>query len=272
VTIRLGDGTLGFATIARDLTTQHDAADALSVAHAETEVRIRERTHELEAEKGTVTELLRRVVSAQEDERARIARDLHDSLGQQLTALRLALERHQQKLTAPDDALVHALSLTGTLSEQIDFLAWELRPAVLDDLGLAAALPRFIDAWSAHVGIPTKFTNEGFASGQLTHDAEVAFYRVAQEALNNVAKHAHAGRADVVLTASDGVVVMVVEDNGTGFDIADAGAATNGIGLASMGERAALVGASLDIESEAGKGTCVYLRAPFNGVAPKDQK
>ncbi len=261
VTTPIGDGGLGFVKIARDLTSPREAAQALSEAHAEIEARVRDRTTLLESEKQTATEMLRRVVSAQEDERARISRDLHDSLGQQLTALRLALERHQQN-PAAQDAVAQALGLTRDISDQIDFLAWELRPAVLDDLGLAAALPRFVEAWSAHVGIPAEVRVEKFPSGQIRQDAEVAFYRVAQEALNNVSKHAHASRVDVVLAANEGKATMIVEDNGVGFNLADVKPG-DGIGLASMQERAALVGATLDIESTPGKGTAVYLSAPI---------
>jgi two-component system CheB/CheR fusion protein len=261
VTIRLGDGGIGFAKIARDLTQQRDSAQALRTAHDSLESRVKERTRDLEGEKGSVTELLHRIVSAQEDERRRIARDLHDSLGQHLTALRLSLERHVQQCAAAktDTAIADALAVTHSLSQQIDFLAWELRPAVLDDLGLAAALPRFVEAWSAQVGLPAQCRLDGFKQGHLTREAEVAFYRIAQEALNNVAKHAHANRADVVITSSGGQVVLVVEDDGVGFDPLEDDSA-HGIGLASMRERATLVGASLEVESLLTKGTSVFVR------------
>jgi signal transduction histidine kinase len=154
------------------------------------------------------------------------------------------------------------------LGQHIDFLAWELRPAVLDDLGLAAALPRFVSAWSEHVGTPAEFRLHGDGR-TVAHDVEVAFYRVAQEALNNAAKHAHPSRVDVVLTVTPNETVMVIEDDGVGFDFADQHAGLSGIGLASMRERAALVGASLDIESVPGKGTAVYMRASVNGSKEK---
>jgi two-component system CheB/CheR fusion protein len=262
VTSRLGDGGIGFAKIARDMTQQRDSAQALRTAHDDMEWRVKERTRDLEGEKSSVTELLHRVVSAQEDERRRIARDLHDSLGQQLTALRLSLERHVNLCPAAEtDATIgDALAVTHSLSEAIDFLAWELRPAVLDDLGLAAALPRFVEAWSTHVNVPAQCRLDGFKQGHLTRDAEVAFYRIAQEALNNVAKHAQATRADVVLTSSGGQVVLVVEDDGVGFEPIEETAAPSGIGLASMRERAALVGASLEVESVPIRGTSVFVK------------
>jgi len=269
---RLGAGGLGFAKIARDLTGQREAAEALQTAHDELEVRVDRRTEELqgelrehEAAKTAVTHLLHRLVSAQEDERHRIARDLHDHFGQQLTVLRLALERAQQaraEAAQTSSDIERALDLTAQLGHDLDFLAWELRPAALDEMGLAAALPRFVTEWSAHAGIAAEFRSGGFEQGQLPRDAEVAFYRVAQEALNNVLKHAHATRVDIVLAANDGQIILVIEDDGVGFDTSE-GANGKGFGLAGMRERAALVGASVQIESTPGRGTAVFLRCPI---------
>ncbi|HMF98645.1 MAG TPA: CheR family methyltransferase [Vicinamibacterales bacterium] len=274
---RLGAGGMGFAKIARDLTVQRQSADAVERARADLEVRVRTRTAELESEtkshaaaKEIVTNLLHRVVDAQEEERRRIAGDLHDHLGQQLTALRLALERHLTKSGAPSSNgdVDEALSLTRQIGKDVDFLAWELRPAALDELGLVAALPRFITEWSLHVGVPAEFHLRGFESGQLAPGTELAFYRIAQEALNNVAKHAHASRVDVLLAANDGHVVLIVEDDGIGFDAAEAGQNGGGLGVVGMRERAGLVGASVQIESTVGKGTSVFVRCAVGGEAP----
>jgi PAS domain S-box-containing protein len=275
VTRRLGAGGLGFAKIARDLTAQRETADALQRAHDDLDNRVRQRTSELEsavqlhaAAKLSVTTLLHRLVTAQEDERRRIARDLHDHFGQQLTTLRLTLERIQQQPAATGNDVSRALALTEQIGNDIDLLAWELRPAALDELGLTAALPRFVTEWSGHVGLRAEFRSSGFESGQLSRDAEVVFYRVAQEALNNISKHAHATRADVVLAASDGQVVLVVEDDGIGFDPAIEEAAAASIGLAGMRERASLIGATLHIESSPGKGTSVFLRRTIASPPP----
>ena len=270
ITRRLGGGGLGFAKIARDLTAQQQSADALQRAHGDVDLRVRERTSQLEASlkdeetgKLAITNLLHRLVSAQEDERRRIARDLHDHFGQQLTALRLGLERIQQKPEGAAEEAGRALMLAHQMSRDLDFLAWELRPSALDEFGLAAALPRFVTQWSAHVGIPAEFRLGGFEPGQLPRDAEVAFYRVAQEALNNVSKHAHPTRVDVVLAASDGQVVLVIEDDGIGFDPSES-AAADGFGLAGMRERAAVVGATIQVESTPGQGTSIFLRRPVD--------
>jgi two-component system CheB/CheR fusion protein len=270
VTRRLGQGGLGFAKIARDLTTQRQAADALQAAHDDLEARVRLRTSDLEhiirdheTAKLAITSLLHRLVTAQEDERGRIARDLHDHFGQQLTALRLTLERAQAAMAGSHDPeMASALALTRQIGIDLDSLAWELRPATLDEIGLAAALPRFVTEWSAHVGIPADFKLRGVEPAQLPRDAQVAFYRIAQEALNNVSKHAHASRVDVILASRRGQVVLVVEDDGVGFDPSDAANAARGLGLAGMRERAVLVGATLQVEAAPGKGTSIFLRRP----------
>jgi two-component system CheB/CheR fusion protein len=279
VTRRLGS-SMGLAKIARDLTEQRRAAEFLQHAHDDLERRVSERTSELQrsviehqAAKQSVTTILHRLVSAQEDERRRIARDLHDHFGQQLTALRLALERGQHADRGPSADIATALDLTRHIGHDLEFLAWELRPTALDELGLAAALPRFVTEWSEHVGVPAEFRFGGFEQGHLPHDAEVGFYRVAQEALNNISKHAHATRVDVVLASRDGEVVLVVEDDGVGFDATDADIRSKGFGLAGMRERAALVGATLDLESAQGKGTSIFLRRRIGSshVSPESE-
>jgi PAS domain S-box-containing protein len=270
VTTRLGESGLGFAKIARDLTTQQRTADALRQARDEMDGRVAERTKDLEtavaeqrAAQAHVINLLRKVVTAQEDERGRIARNLHDQLGQRLTALRLSLERAQERLTKKsehDEELERALNLTHMIDADIGFLSWELRPAVLDHLGLAVALPRYIREWSEHYGVEVEYKGDSFEAGRLSHEAEVALYRIAQEALTNVAKHAHASRVDVMLESRDHSVILVVEDDGVGFDPGENEVRERGIGLLGMRERAALIGAAFQLESKPGDGTSVFVR------------
>jgi two-component system CheB/CheR fusion protein len=262
-------GTDAFAKIARDLTERRQAEVARDKANQELERRVIQRTSELQDEvsrgaaaRDHITSLLRRVVTAQEDERARIARDLHDQLGQQLTALRLTLERHRAECSAAGSDMEKALELTQSIDTEVDFLAWELRPAALDDLGLAVALPRFLDEWSAHYGIAAEFRGPSSIAGMLPAATEIMFYRVAQEALNNVVKHAHASRVDVLLERRDRSVVLVIDDDGVGFDPGSREVAERGLGIAGMRERAELVGASLQLESSPGNGTTVFVRCP----------
>jgi len=273
LTTRLGDGTgIGFAKIARDLTSQRQAADNLRQAKDDLDYQVAERTRALQSAveeqllaQDHVVSLLRKVVTAQEDERGRIARNLHDQLGQRLTALRLSLERVQEGLGKNNgegrEEVERALNLTHMIDEDVGFLSWELRPAVLDHLGLGVALPRYAREWSDHYGIEVQCKCDSFQTGRLTAEAVVALYRITQEALTNVAKHAHASRVDVLLESRDDSVVLVVEDDGVGFDRSD-GSVDRGVGLLGMRERAALIGAQFEIESKPGEGTSIFVRYP----------
>ena len=274
VTTRMAGGPrAGFAMIARDLTTQERAAEAFRQAHADLDVRVAARTQELEtavadhkSAQRHVVNLLRKVVTAQEDERGRIARNLHDQLGQRLTALRLSIERAQERARdgAGGEELQRALKLTNMIDADVGFLSWELRPAVLDHLGLAVALPRYVDEWSEHYGLEVAYEGDRFQPGVLSHEAEVVFYRIAQEALTNVAKHAHASRVDLMLETRDHSAILVIEDDGVGFDPSDGNAIDHGVGLLGMRERAALVGAEFQIEAKPGDGTSIFVRYPVS--------
>jgi two-component system, chemotaxis family, CheB/CheR fusion protein len=273
VTTRLGgDIPIGLAKIARDLTAQREAASAIDTANAALEERVQQRTSELAAEvtlhaaaEQHVTRLLRKLVSSQEEQRARIARDLHDHLGQQLTALRLTLERHRESCAAPaDGGIERALEQTKSIDGELDFLAWELRPAVLDDLGLAVALPTYAAEWAEHHGVAVECRTSGYARGHLSPEAEITFYRITQEALNNILKHAHATRVNVILEARESAVRLAIEDNGAGFDVDEAKSSELGLGLANMRERAALIGATLEIESGPQQGTTIFVSCPIH--------
>ena len=216
-----------------------------------------------------VIRLLHRIVTAQEDERARIARDLHDQLGQQLTALRLAIERHRDSKHGGEveEDLERALTLARQIDAEVDFLVLELRPATLDALGVAAALPRYLKEWSAHHGIATDFQATGRLPARLPADIETTLYRVTQEVLTNVLKHARATRVDVVLEGTRDTVTLVIEDDGVGFDQAAVDKSGTGIGMVSMRERAALINATLQVESAPGRGTTIYLRYPIGDAS-----
>jgi two-component system CheB/CheR fusion protein len=274
LTTRLGeDAGNGFAKIARDLTVQRQAAETLRKSKDDLDYQVAERTRALQSAveeqllaQDHVVSLLRKVVTAQEDERGRIARNLHDQLGQRLTALRLSLERVQEGLGKNNgegrEEVERALNLTHMIDDDVGFLSWELRPAVLDHLGLGVALPRYAREWSDHYGIEVQCKCDSFQSGRLTPEGVVALYRIAQEALTNVAKHAHASRVDVLLESRDDSVVLVVEDDGVGFDRSDDSMNGRGVGLLGMRERAALIGAEFEVESRSGQGTSIFVRYP----------
>jgi len=209
------------------------------------------------------TELLTRLVFAQEDERRRIAREMHDQLGEQLTALAVGIRMLKDACGDRGDWRAHVESIEAIaqrLDRDVDTLVWELRPTALDDLGLRAALSNYVQDWSNRVGISATLHSSGLLDDRLPSDAETALYRIAQEALTNVAKHARARNVDVILERRADTVLLIIEDDGVGFDPAAAGGAGQGFGLLGMQERAGLVGASIEIESSAGKGTTVLVR------------
>ena len=208
------------------------------------------------------TELLTHLVFAQEDERRRIARDMHDQFGEHLTALALRIGRLKQLCVDSthlarevDDLEATALSL----DQDVDRLAWELRPTALDDLGLRAALTNYVQDWSTRTSIPARLHTSGLLDERLAPDVETTLYRIAQEALNNAAKYSRAGRVEVILERRHDSVLLVVEDDGIGFE-AEGDVKRQGFGLVGMRERAALVGASVEIESAPGQGTTVLVR------------
>jgi PAS domain S-box-containing protein len=209
------------------------------------------------------TELLGRLVFAQEDERRRISRDMHDRFGEQLTVLarrigmlKVASGSHGH-LSEQVDALE---AVSQQLDVEVDRLVWELRPTALDDLGLRAALAAYVQDWSKRVSIQAKLHSAGLLNDRLPSETETALYRIAQEALTNVAKHARAHNVDVILERRSDHVMLIVEDDGVGFEAGHVGTADQGFGLLGMQERAALVGATLEIESAPGSGTTILVR------------
>ena len=161
--------------------------------------------------------LLRRLVVAQEDERRRLAQDLHDGLGQRLTALRLMLEALDGDRSAQPTGIASALEMLACINQDVDFIAWELRPAALDELGLARVLETYVKEWSRHAGVPAVFHARPGNLQRFAPEVEASIYRIAQEALNNVVKHARARSVNVLLELRGENLALVVEDDGVGF-------------------------------------------------------
>jgi signal transduction histidine kinase len=204
---------------------------------------------------------VRRVVEAQEAERARVARELHDETGQALTSMLLALKPLEQAIGGPEarQAVEGLRELVVATLQDVRRLAVQLRPAALDDFGLPAALTRLAATVSEQSG--TQVDLEAHLGEQrLAGEVETTLYRIVQEALTNVVKHAEATRASVTLTRKPGSVVAVVEDDGRGFDVA---AANGGLGLIGMRERLAVVGGRLSIEASPGSGTTLVAEVPL---------
>jgi two-component system sensor histidine kinase UhpB len=205
-------------------------------------------------------------LNAQEEERARVARDLHDEVNQALTGLLLRLEAAREK--APPELaaeLAEIRTLANQAMQELLSLARQLRPTALDDLGLRAALAGAVSDLDRQGVVGAEFEING-ALGELPPDVQLVVYRVGQEALSNAVRHADAEHVNVQLGREDDTVTLVVADDGRGFalDRFDAG-----LGLGGMRERALLVGGDLQVESRPGEGTRVQLKVPIeNGDDP----
>ena len=215
------------------------------------------------------TALVSRVVVAQENERKRIARELHDSLAQYLTALRLKLNTLCEAGSSRPRVLDELRSLIGELGLAVNRMAWELRPVALDELGLRSAVANYLEEWAemARLHVDVEIDLDG---RELPPAVETTLFRVLQEATTNVLRHAEATRVGVILETKDDQVRLIVEDNGKGFSPAAARgpfAATRRFGLFGMRERLALVHGELDVESGPQHGTTVFVNIPLGDVA-----
>jgi signal transduction histidine kinase len=253
--------------------------EELRRAHDELERRVLERTKELSAANERLREqiserqraedelrrLSNRLVDVQERERRSIARELHDEIGQLLTGLKLALET---AALLPADAakarIDQTLSLVNELMGRIRELSLDLRPAMLDDLGLLPALLWHFERYSTQTGVRVIFKHSGIDDGRLNPGVETATYRIVQEALTNVARYARVNDATVTIFADAENLTAQIEDQGMGFDPSATLAATHSSGLTGMRERAQLVGGTLSIESAPSRGTQIYALLPLN--------
>jgi signal transduction histidine kinase len=219
-------------------------------------------------------QLLEQAIAVQEDERRHIARELHDQTGQALTSLLVwlrALEAEADGATGLVVSPARLQELKAIVADTLDDvrdLALELRPSVLDDLGLVPALQRYVRTCHERHQLAIDFQTLGLEGVRLPPAVETALYRIAQEALTNVIQHAGARRVSLLLEARAGAVVMIVEDNGCGFEVDQF---THGpldgrwLGLSGMWERAELLGGRLTIESAPGDGTTVFVDIPLDG-------
>ena len=258
-------------------------SDQLQDARSRLEERIAERTAELTASNAMLraaiarrdtiererVALLAQLASAQEEERRKISRELHDQIGQLLVALALAQKTIENAL--PRDfparsALEEIKKLTADISRKVHNLAVMLRPTVLDDLGLVPALKSYIHDWSERTGIGADFYCMGEMAQRLPPSVETAFYRVALEAAANVQRHANATHVGVSLQVLPDIAVLTVEDNGQGFD-QEAAKSFGRLGLLGMRERIIQLGGDLLLESACGSGTTVIARVPLANLS-----
>ena len=204
---------------------------------------------------------LRRVIAGQELERRRLARELHDETGQALTSILLGLKAVEEAKSgeALAEASRNLRELVVATLQDVRRLAVELRPKALDDFGLVPALERLVQTFAEGSGIRVQLEAR-LGEARLPGEIETTLYRLIQEALTNVVKHAHATTVSILLVRRDGKVTGIIEDDGRGFDPADA--RPDGLGLVGMRERAGLVGGRLAVEAASGAGTTIAVEVP----------
>ena len=219
--------------------------------------------HELRQEReGLQRQLLEKVITTQEEERRRIARELHDSTSQSLTSLLVGLRMLEANCSNPDPQQVSDLRhIAAYTLDEVHSLAMQLRPRALDDLGLAAALERMAYEWQTRykVSIDLVIT---LGDLRLQENVETALYRIIQEALTNTVRHAQACSVSILIERRNGSVIAVIEDDGLGFEVSKL-PGEHHLGLLGMRERAELLGGRLTIESNPGQGTSVYVEIPL---------
>ena len=208
------------------------------------------------------------LLTAQEEERRRIARDLHDDVNQRLAMLAMDLRRIE-KGEAGDLADIGGMvrSITGRLtavSDDVRQMAYRFHPSILDDLGLTKAVRRLVDDFSASTGVEAVYVHHDSLS-PIPTDLATCVYRIAQESLNNVSRHAKATEVEVELICDEGMITLSVRDNGVGFDAVNASQRRGRLGLLSMKERVRLVRGTLNVSSSPGGGTHIDVGVPLSG-------
>jgi signal transduction histidine kinase len=205
-----------------------------------------------------------RVIASQEAERKRVARELHDDLGQSLNALLLDVKTALVQRVSSAELAGRLESSILELIVKVKGMAWDLRPAVLDDFGLDSALSKHIGRLTERTGLPVDYQFRCLdpVTERLPSEVEVVLYRITQEALHNVVRHADAKRASVVVLRRADAVVLLVEDDGRGFEYSEDATDQGGLGLTGMRERVALLSGKIEVESSPGSGTSLRVVIP----------
>lgn len=214
-------------------------------------------------------QLTLKLLMQQESLKHKFARDLHDQIGQHLVAMRMGLQAAKEGLDCNSLRFKNLEKLreqVDVIGQEVRQIALELRPTSLEDLGLVSALLNYCDLWQARSGVKIHFTANGFDEERLPREIETVIYRVIQESLTNIFKHAEARNVSVALIRSLNQVLSVVEDDGHGFETRlafDPASNRDHLGLIGMRERLTLIGGNLIVESTPGQGTCVVARIPL---------
>jgi signal transduction histidine kinase len=222
-------------------------------------VILRDITAEKRAEEA-LRSLPRRLIEMQESTEKQIARELHDEIGQVLTGIGMLLSIPEPAPPATAARLEEARRAVRELGGRVRALALDLRPAALDDFGLIAALEGLLERYTRQTGIAVEFVHAAVEGERFRSEVEVAGYRIVQEALTNIARHAAVSKASVTVEASDGTLHLLIEDEGSGFDVS---AVHTGAGLGGMRERVTILGGEMEIVSAPGSGTRVWAELPL---------
>lgn len=219
---------------------------------------------DLEQSYAHMRDLSRQVIEAQENERRAIGRELHDEIGQTLTGLKILVEMVQrQSVETSREKLVQMQDVVGELIDHVNALSLDLRPPMLDDLGLLPALLWFIDRFTSRMNVTVAFQHDGLQNKRFTPAVETAVYRLVQEALTNIARHAKVETANVRILVREKYLELSVEDQGAGFDVQTAFERRDALGLNGMRERVRLLDGDLEVNSTPGEGTRIFFRLPL---------
>jgi signal transduction histidine kinase len=270
MTASLKEVTVSKSDLEREIVERKKAEEALREAHDELEIRVEERTKDLARANEELRYLSSRLITAQEDERKRIASDLHDTIGSCLVGVKYKVESALQQIRKTPESATESLDgVLPRIHEAIDEcrrIQLDLRPSMIDDLGLLPTLSWFCRTFEqTYPGIRVEQKIE-IAEGDIPEPLKIVVYRITQEAMNNIAKHSKADQVRFSLRKLEHRMELVLQDNGRGFRLEEThsrGATIKGLGLTSMRERAGLSGGSFDLESVDGKGTTVTASWPF---------
>jgi signal transduction histidine kinase len=213
-------------------------------------------------------QLIEKVILAQEEERKRIARELHDETSQALTSLKVGLRTLQDQCfnSEVQQRAEELRELAATTLDSVHDLTLRLRPSILDDLGLVAALEHYVGEYRQRYVTPVDFAARGLGEDRLPGAVETALYRIVQESLTNVARYAEANSVSVMLERRDHRVHAIVEDDGCGFEPPQVLSPSDCLGLYGMQERVALLGGTFTVESQLGSGTSIYVKIPLDAT------
>jgi signal transduction histidine kinase len=255
-----GTGNRELRARLRAMLRMRRAETALRQAQQELDGQVQERTAALSSANAALRRLSQQLVEVQESERRAVARELHDEIGQALTGLKLSLRLAARNSQVFQERLREPLCIIEDLMDRVRRMSLNLRPQLLDDLGLLIALEWHFKRYCRQTGLQVRFENTGLME-RLPPQLETAIYRVIQEALTNAAKHADATEIKVRLSRENGGVTVQVQDNGRGFARGTKASSLTG-GVSGMRERAELLGGTFSLQTAAGEGTQIRMTLP----------